>query len=104
MNQSTIKKGQLIEEKPRQTTVTHYEIVVGEGPFASTLLPENWTQYYKRLSLSLDNQLEPNQVYGLDQVREHIKEVRQTTGEYAQYWRSVHLSIRKLTTTTEIIE
>ena len=81
-----------------------YQIAVGKDQ--GTISGDGWSGYYKRLSRSDRNGRLPDgsEVYGLEQARQHIAELRATTGEYRSYWRKVKLSIQRVTTKTETIE
>lgn len=85
-----------------ETHVT-YRIAVAEGN--TRLSPSDWSGYDQRLHLWYEKKLPVDApIYGLDEARAHVTEVRNTEGESKQYWASVKLTIQRVTTVTENIE
>lgn len=82
----------------KQTIWTHYELRHGHS---ETLPCEGWSQYRKRSKMFDRKEITEEEIYGLEQVKEHAKEIRSTQGEYAESWAKAELSIIRLTTITD---
>ncbi len=91
----------IIKTKTMSTTSISYQIrIKGSG----TLPSSQYSKYNERFKAFHQEKIQYEEIYGPEQAREHLKEIRQTEGAYAKYWSEVELSIEKVICTVEIIE
>lgn len=64
------------------------------------------TEYYKRLKMYDEGKIKHEEIYGLDQVREHAESLRlpKEGSKYNEYWKNKQFKIVKVVVKTTVIE
>ena len=87
------------------STYIRYEL--GAGPNES-FDPARYSKYYERMQMADRGEIEQSEIYGLEQCREHAKEVwarsEGMSESDAAYWANRRLQIRRIETITEEVE
>lgn len=78
----------------------------GTGSFSPDGNSPYGTEYYKRLKMFDEGKIKHEEIYGLDQVREHAKSLRLPVdgSEYNEYWKNKQFKIVKVVVKTTVIE
>lgn len=88
-------------------TVTYYELRDANG--SSSYRPDGASPYANqhaiRMKMYNEHKILQSEIYGLDQVRQHVDAMRKPTGsEFDEFWKNKAFKIVKITTTVEEIE
>lgn len=87
-----------------KTTIYYRVAFRPESVSTSWLSPDGYSKYNERCQMALDKKIQHDEVYGLEQAKEHIKEFFAKNDEYTESRRKDCAYIEKITTTTELVE
>lgn len=89
----------------KTTETIHYVLRINRNEASTSYLsPQGYSKYYERLRQYHDDKIKHDEVYGLDQAKEHAKEYFATEDQYTASRRKEILTIEKVTTINEPIE
>jgi hypothetical protein len=82
-------------------TWTRIQLATGDG---GTMSPDRYSKYHERLKMADRGEIGRDEVYGVEQAKEHAAELWATEGEYAEYWSKRKFVIQREVTTVEALE
>ena len=75
-----------------------YRVTLGNGSYFG---PDGYSKYYNRLS---DNSIPSDEKYGLEQAREHLKEIQQTINDGKAPYAGITLYVERILTVIDRVE
>ncbi len=85
-----------------KNTITYYYRVSINGH--SWLSPDGYSKYSERLKLFHEEKLKQDEVYGLEQAKEHVQEYYNKNDEYTEGRKKDVLTIEIVTTIVQIVD
>lgn len=89
----------------KKTTV-HYRVAISRqgSDYTSWLAPDGYSKYPERWKMYSDKQITSDEIYGLEQAKDHIREYYAKIDEYTEKRRLEKLSVERVSTTVEVAE
>lgn len=87
-----------------EKTTIHYRIAINrDSGYTSWLAADGYSKYHQRLTLYNEKKINGDEIYGIEQAKDHINEYYSKTDEHTSKRQEDKLSIEKVTTIVEVV-